>query len=142
MTTRKRKSTRKTARRKTNRRRTTRRRKSASSTRRSTRGRKSTRSTKSRKSTSGRKSTRRATGKRNTTSATASGTFNRRAYWEAYRQLQQRANRAISRLRSDVQRNANAAKIRQDRNNVLVILAECNYMIRECSRMDQRRKRR
>jgi hypothetical protein len=60
---------------------------------------------------------------------------NRRAQWDVYRDLQKRADQAWSKLCSDVKRKADPQVILEDRNNLLLLLGECNYMAGECMRM-------
>lgn len=69
---------------------------------------------------------------------------NRKALWDAYRDLQKRADTAWKKFRTDVKRGAKAEVIIKDHNNLLLLLGECNYMARECKRLasKQGKKRR
>jgi len=80
--------------------------------------------------------------KRVASEAAKSLAFNRRAQWKAYKQLQMRADKAWKKFRTDVKKNARSAVLIKDHNNLLLILGECNYMARECSRMASARKKR
>lgn len=59
-------------------------------------------------------------------------TANRRALWQTYKQLQNEADRAWNRFRSDVQNEANIDVILRDHTHLLLLLGECDYMAREC----------
>ena len=60
---------------------------------------------------------------------------NRAALWAVYRDLQKKADMAWSKLRTDVQRKASSEVLLEDRNNLMLLLGECNYLAGECMRM-------
>lgn len=68
--------------------------------------------------------------------------FNRKAQWNAYRELQMRADRAWDKFRTDVRKNARSDVLIRDHNHLLLLLGECNYMARECMRIAAKGKRR
>lgn len=57
------------------------------------------------------------------------------AYWNVYRELQKKIDQAWVKLRSDVKRKAASHVILEDRNNLMLLLGECNYMAAECKRI-------
>lgn len=61
--------------------------------------------------------------------------YNRKALWKAYRDLQMRAEKAWEKFHADVKRNAPSEVLIKDRNQLLLMLGECNYMARECMRI-------
>lgn len=63
---------------------------------------------------------------------TIANTANRRALWQTYKQLQTEADRAWTRFRSDVEREANIDVLLRDHTHLLLLLGECDYMAREC----------
>lgn len=67
-------------------------------------------------------------------SSRASFFKNQENHWNAYKQLQKRVDKAWVKLRSDVRRHANPQILIRDRNQLLLLLGECNYMARECTR--------
>ena len=66
---------------------------------------------------------------------------NRKASWDAYKGLQKQVDKAWSKLRADVLKNANPQTLMRDRNQLLLLLGECNYMTRECMRIIDRKNR-
>jgi len=86
-----------------------------------------------------RKKSRKTTKKRKT--AFKSVAFNRKAQWQAYRELQMRADKAWEKFRADVKRNAKSDILIRDHNHLLLLLGECNYMARECMRMANKGKK-
>ena len=68
-------------------------------------------------------------------------TFNRKAQWEAYRELQMQADEAWGKFRDDVKKNARSDILIRDHNHLLLLLGECNYMARECMRIESQGKR-
>ena len=83
-----------------------------------------------------------AMGKRQKGATSKSGKeFNRNAQWKAYRQLQMQADRAWEKFRSDVKSNARSDILVRDNNQLLLLLAECNYMARECMRIANKGKK-
>lgn len=103
--------------------------------------RRTTRKTRSRKSTTG--SNRRTSARRKNAKGAESDkevvAKNRGAHWSVYQDLQKKADRAWARLRADVRRKAPPQIILEDRDNLLLLLGECNYMARECVRISNRR---
>lgn len=57
------------------------------------------------------------------------------AYWNVYRELQKKIDQAWVKLRSDVKKKASSHVILEDRNNLMLLLGECNYMAEECKRI-------
>jgi len=70
------------------------------------------------------------------------GAFNRKAYWKAFRELQSKADKAWKRFHSSVKKKAGFATISRDRNQLLLLLGECNYMAKECARLAKMKKKR
>jgi hypothetical protein len=66
---------------------------------------------------------------------------NQKVLWASYRKLQDRVDKAWHKLESDVKRRAHSEVIYQDRNDLLLLLGECDYMARECIRQSGRKKR-
>lgn len=71
-----------------------------------------------------------------------SAEYNKKALWKTYRELQGRAEKAWKKFRTDVQRNASKKILLQDHNHLLLLLGECNYMARECTRLAEKNKKR
>ncbi|OGN63504.1 MAG: hypothetical protein A3E80_01920 [Chlamydiae bacterium RIFCSPHIGHO2_12_FULL_49_9] len=65
---------------------------------------------------------------------------NKRAHWSAFRTLQKRVDKAWGKLRSDVKKKASAQVILKDRNELLLLLGECNYMAKECMRVSRKKR--
>lgn len=68
-------------------------------------------------------------------------TFNREAQWKAYRALRAQIDKAWEKLRADVRKKASSDVLMHDNNQLLLLLGECNYMARECSRMAIKNKK-
>lgn len=66
---------------------------------------------------------------------------NRNAQWKAYRELQMQADRAWEKFRDDVKKCAKSDILVRDNNQLLLLLAECNYMARECMRIANKGKK-
>ena len=66
---------------------------------------------------------------------------NQEAHWEAYRKLQKQIDTAWKNLQSDVKRNASADVLIQNKNHLLLLLGECNYMTRECMKLSMNAKK-
>lgn len=64
---------------------------------------------------------------------------NQKAQWDVYRELQKKADEAWAKLRADVHKKADPAVLLQDRNHLMLLLGECNYMAGECMRMSRGR---
>jgi hypothetical protein len=54
--------------------------------------------------------------------------------WKMYKALEKQIEEAWAKLRNDVKRRANPQTISRDKNHLLLLLGECNYMARECIR--------
>jgi alcohol dehydrogenase class IV len=67
--------------------------------------------------------------------------INESAQWTAYQQLQRQIERAWHQLRTDVEHNANPHELIRDKNELLLLLGECNYMASECMRVNAKKKR-
>ena len=67
--------------------------------------------------------------------------INEHAQWVAYQDLQRQIDRAWARLRSDVEHNAHPYDLIRDKNELLLLLGECNYMASECMRLASKKKR-
>ncbi len=65
---------------------------------------------------------------------------NHESHWATYRQLQQKVDEAWARLEADVQKNASPEILMRDKNHLLLLLGECNYMANECMRFAQAQK--
>jgi hypothetical protein len=68
-------------------------------------------------------------------------TANQKAQWTAYKELQKQVDKAWTQLKEDVKRKAKAQTIVRDKNELLLLLGECNYMARECMRLSAKKKR-
>ena len=68
------------------------------------------------------------------TSASAAAKRNKSAHWSTFRDLEKKAEKALAKLRSDVKRKASPATLLKDKNALLLLLGECNYMARQCMR--------
>ena len=64
--------------------------------------------------------------------------INQKAHWAAFRDLQKQVDRAWKTLKNHIHRRANARQIANDRNNLLLLLGECNYMTREWKRLERK----
>lgn len=64
---------------------------------------------------------------------------NKKAQWSAYKEMQKQVDRAWAKLRANVKRKASPQTLIRDKNNLLLLLGECNYMARECMRVSRRR---
>jgi len=56
-------------------------------------------------------------------------------HWKTYRVLQKRVDTAWQQLQADVRKKAPAHVLIQSKNQLLLLLGECNYMARECMRL-------
>lgn len=66
---------------------------------------------------------------------------NRKAQWCVYEDLQKKARKAWTKLRADVRRKAPPEVLVRDRDDLLLLLGECNYLAGECMRMESMRRR-
>lgn len=57
---------------------------------------------------------------------------NHKAHWKAYVELQKRVDKAWEKLQADVRRKASPSVLIRNKNELLLLLGECNYMAREC----------
>lgn len=57
---------------------------------------------------------------------------NHKAHWKAYIELQKRVDKAWEKLQADVRRKAPPSVLIRNKNELLLLLGECNYMAREC----------
>ena len=81
-----------------------------------------------RKRKANRRPAKRTRSRRNAPARTPS---NKAVQWAAFKALQRRVDHAWTKLKSDVKRKAGAKTILRDRNQLLLLLGECNYMTRE-----------
>jgi hypothetical protein len=68
--------------------------------------------------------------------------YNKKALWKAYKELQMRADKAWEKFRNDVRKNARSDVLVKDHTQLVLLMAECNYMARECMRMSSKMKKR
>lgn len=70
---------------------------------------------------------------------------NPKLQWEAYLAIERQIDLAWKKLQNDIKRRANPQVILADKNHLMLLLGECNYMARECMRwidhVPQRSKR-
>lgn len=57
---------------------------------------------------------------------------NHASLWKAYKDLQAKIDDAWEKLQTDVKKKASAEVITAHKNQLLLLLGECNYMAREC----------
>lgn len=88
-----------------------------------------------------RKTARRKTSRRKKVASKA-GSTNRKAQWEAYRNLQKRVDAAWAKLKRDINKKASPKVLIKGKNELLLLLGECNYMARECTRIMSKSKSR
>lgn len=69
------------------------------------------------------------------------GAFNRNAYWKAFKALEARADKAWKKFQAGVKKKADPATMLRHRNELLLLLGECNYMAKECSRLAAKNKK-
>ncbi len=91
-------------------------------------------SVRSRSSASPSRST--ATRQSNTTSAGRS-VSNQAIQWSTYQRLQKQVDQAWNTLQRNVREQAPVQAINRAKNDLLLLLGECNYMARECTRLAQ-----
>ena len=56
---------------------------------------------------------------------------NQQIHWEAYKELRQRVDQAWAKLQTDIEQKVHPALLVRDKNDLLLLLGECNYMARE-----------
>lgn len=61
--------------------------------------------------------------------------LNRKALWKSYEQLEMQTQKAWKKLRRDIERKAPMEVLINDRNQLTLLLGECEYMIREYTRL-------
>lgn len=66
---------------------------------------------------------------------------NRKSLWSSYRKLQGQIDKAWNKLEADVKRKAHTEVIYRDRNELLLLLGECDYMARECIRQSGKKEK-
>ncbi|MEN9654872.1 MAG: hypothetical protein RL235_984 [Chlamydiota bacterium] len=81
---------------------------------------------------------RKAARKKVTRKAVRGGGANKKAHWETYHKLQKQLDDAFAKLKKDVHRKASAATIVKDKNHLVLLLGECNYMARQCAKAAKR----
>ncbi len=64
---------------------------------------------------------------------------NKEAHLKAYRALQKRVDKAWAKLQADVKRKASPSVLIRNKNQLLLLLGECNYMARECMRCSKKK---
>jgi hypothetical protein len=70
------------------------------------------------------------------------GRFNRASYWKTFRELKTKTDKAWKSFQSGVKKKADPATMMRRRNELLLLLGECNYMAKECARLDKQKKQR
>ncbi len=60
--------------------------------------------------------------------------INPQLQWEAYRTIEKQINAAWAKLQNDVKKHASPQVLLEDKNHLMLLLGECNYMARECVR--------
>ena len=85
-----------------------------------------------------RKKTVRTTAKRKVSSkpkrkaaSSKSASVNKNLHWAAYKALEKKLGAAWDKLRTDVKRKAGPRVIAKSRNQLALLLGECNYMARQ-----------
>jgi hypothetical protein len=95
---------------------------------------------KAKKSTAKRKTSRKTAVKRakprKTAEMKAAEDTNRQALWHTYRDLQNRVNQALDKLSYHFQTRAAPEILIQDKQELLFLLGECNYMARTCEELE------
>ena len=66
---------------------------------------------------------------------------NKKSQWTAFRQLRKRVDAAWSKLQSNVKKKASPKVLTRAKNELLLLLGECNYMARETARLAKKAKR-
>ncbi len=67
---------------------------------------------------------------------------NQKAQWTAYKELQSQVDKAWARLKENVKKKAKPQVLARDKNELLLLLGECNYMASECMRLSAKKKSR
>jgi hypothetical protein len=100
--------------------------------RKSTGKKRAVKKTASKKRVSKKTTSKKTAAKRKTTRRGKAPLSNHDSLWNAYKGLQQRIDVAWKKLQTDVKRNAPVDVITAHKNQLLLLLGECNYMAREC----------
>lgn len=67
-----------------------------------------------------------------------------RPYVKMWQKLEKELKHAMIQLKSDLHKNKSVKTIQKDKNELVLLLGECNYLTREClhwSRTQKRKKR-
>jgi hypothetical protein len=80
------------------------------------------------------------TAKKSASRKKAASVSNHKAYWDIYKDLQKRVDKAWLKLKSDVKKKAKPQVLLKDKTELLLLLGECNYMARECMRIARKGK--
>ena len=89
-----------------------------------------------------RKKIRKRTMKSGIAARRAAATTNNRAQWAAYKDLQTKIDQAWGKLRAHIKHKVNPYILMRDKNHLMLLLGECNYMTRECIRCSSHKNRR
>jgi hypothetical protein len=76
-----------------------------------------------------------AKAKRQSTTKAASSTKDKNPAWKAFHSFEKKVNTAWMKLTRDIRKNAPLEVIRRDRDELMFLLGECNYMEWEFSRL-------
>lgn len=71
-----------------------------------------------------------------------SSLVNHAAHWKTYKDLQRKVDQAWEKLQEDVRKKASPDVLLRNKNQLLLLLGECNYMARECMRCSTSAKKR
>ncbi len=61
----------------------------------------------------------------------SSDSINPQKQWDAYKTIERQINAAWVKLQNDIQKKASRETLLDDRNHLMLLLGECNYMARE-----------
>lgn len=64
---------------------------------------------------------------------------NKKALWQTYYELHNRAEELMAKIRSDI-KSGSVEETQRDANELLLLMGECSYMAEECKKMESRRK--
>ena len=56
-------------------------------------------------------------------------------YVKMWMNMEKRLDKAFKKLKSDVSKSKNIKIIQKDKNDLLLLLGECNYLSRECAQL-------
>lgn len=65
--------------------------------------------------------------------------YNQDALWNTYRELHMRVDRALEQLRTHFEKRVSPSELQQDEKHLLLLLGECNYMVR-CLKEAERKR--